>query len=125
MIDVVLTRLHYMVFIALLLMGLHAMIARRNLLRKLIGMAIFQTAIILFFISLSAKWGGAVPIAGHGEHGHVLVVEATQNPLPHVLMLTAIVVSVSTMGVALAIVMSVYSRYRSLEEDVIMERIVE
>jgi multicomponent Na+:H+ antiporter subunit C len=125
MIEIILARLHYWVFIALLLIGLHAMIARRNLVRKLIGMSVFQTAIILLFISLAAKWGAAVPISGHGEHGMELHVESTQNPLPHVLMLTAIVVSVSTMGVALAILMSVYSRYRSLEEDVVMERIAE
>jgi multicomponent Na+:H+ antiporter subunit C len=93
---------------------------KRNLIKKLIGMNIFQTAIILFFISTAVKTGATVPVLLH--HGEGLV-EAPDyvNPLPHVLMLTAIVVMVSTTGVALAVVKMIFNRYRTLEEDEILE----
>jgi multicomponent Na+:H+ antiporter subunit C len=82
-------------------------------------MTIFQTAIILFFLLLSVKRGGTLPIVEPG----VLDPARYMNPLPHVLMLTAIVVAVATSGMALAIVVRLHARYGSVEEDVIAEAI--
>jgi multicomponent Na+:H+ antiporter subunit C len=109
----------YWVAIALLMLGLYTMIAHRNLTKKLIGMSIFQTAIILFFLVTSIKNGATLPIVFPDP------VEAVHfmNPLPHALMLTAIVVMVATSGVAFAILIRVYARYGTLEEDELAERI--
>jgi len=88
--------------------------------KKIIGMNIFQTAIILFYVSIGAKKDATIPII---EHGHDINPVDYVNPLPHVLMLTAIVVSVATLGVALALALRVYRRYGTLEEDEILEQI--
>jgi multicomponent Na+:H+ antiporter subunit C len=104
--------LHYWLVACLLLIGLHGMLAQRNLLKKLMAMNILQVAVILFFIALAAKTQATVPIEVHGLHG----VDAYINPLPHALMLTAIVVGVSTTGVALALLIRMYRRYGTLEE---------
>jgi multicomponent Na+:H+ antiporter subunit C len=109
----------YWVAIGLLMLGLYTMIAHRNLLKKLIGMAIFQTAIILFFMLISVKRNATLPIVVAG----LTDARAYMNPLPHVLMLTAIVVAVATTGMALAILIRLHVAYGSLEEDVIAERI--
>ena len=119
--EYIVSKYNFWIYILLLMIGFYAMIGKKNLIKKLIGMNIFQTAIILFFISTAVKRGATVPVLmSHGLHGPVdpsLYV----NPLPHVLMLTAIVVMVSTTGVALAIVKMIYNRYRTLEEDEILE----
>ena len=100
----------------------------RNLVKKIVGLNIFQTSIILYFVSIAAKKGATIPIVLH-EHGAEAAhaVEAAQyvNPLPHVLMLTAIVVAVATLGVALALVIRIHQRYHTLEENEILERIRE
>ena len=121
---------NYWIYIALMMIGLYAVIAKRNLIKKIIGMNIFQTAIILFYVSIGTKEGATIPIIHHGPgEGHhqiaASVIEASQymNPLPHVLMLTAIVVAVATLGVALALAIKVYNRYGTLEEDEILSRI--
>ena len=81
--------------------------------------------IILFYISVGAKKGATIPIIshGHGEEIHVIHAAEYINPLPHVLMLTAIVVSVATLGVALALAIKVYRQYDTLEEDEINKTI--
>jgi multicomponent Na+:H+ antiporter subunit C len=109
----------YVAGVLLLMLGLYTMIAQRNLLKKLVGMTIFQTAIILFFLLTSAKRDGRLPIVPPGP------VDPTpyMNPLPHALMLTAIVVMVATTGVALALLIRLYAAYGSLEENVIAERV--
>ncbi|MBS3780426.1 MAG: cation:proton antiporter subunit C [Desulfovermiculus sp.] len=118
---------NYWLYIILMMIGLYAMIAKNNLVKKLVGMNIFQTAIILFFISIGYKEDATIPIiaGGHGGHAAHQTIEAAHyiNPLPHVLMLTAIVVSVATLGVALALVVMVYQRYQTLEEDEIRMRV--
>ncbi|MFO7803548.1 MAG: cation:proton antiporter subunit C [Desulfovermiculus sp.] len=118
---------NYWLYIILMMIGLYAMIAKNNLIKKLVGMNIFQTAIILFFVSIGYKEDATIPIiiGGHGGHGAHQAIEAANyiNPLPHVLMLTAIVVSVATLGVALALVVMVYQRYQTLEEDEIRMRV--
>ncbi|MEJ2023973.1 MAG: cation:proton antiporter subunit C [Deltaproteobacteria bacterium] len=119
---------NYWLYIILMMIGLYAMIAKNNLIKKLVGMNIFQTAIILFYVSIGCKKGATIPILpehGEGIAEHVIKVTDYINPLPHVLMLTAIVVSVSTFGVALAIALKIYQRYQTLEEDEILMRLRE
>ena len=125
MLDTLSTHYNYWIFVILLMVGLYTMMAKKNLMKKLIGMNIFQWAIILYFISIGAKRGGSVPII-HGAPGHgapEVVVRAADyvNPLPHVLMLTAIVVGVATTGIALALLVSIYQKYNTIEEDEIIE----
>jgi multicomponent Na+:H+ antiporter subunit C len=111
-------------YIVLMMIGFYAMTGKRNLVKKLVGMNIFQWSIILFVVSLGAKRGATIPIVegGHGEH---LVLEAARyvNPLPHVLMLTAIVVGVATTGVALALLLRIHKGYGTLEEDELLEKV--
>jgi multicomponent Na+:H+ antiporter subunit C len=125
LISLLVSKLNFWVYIALMMTGLYAMIAKRNLVKKIIGMNILQTAVILFFISLGAKKDATIPIIAHGDAGGSHAVHAADyiNPLPHVLMLTAIVVAVATLGVALALVIKVYQQYRTLEEDEILAQL--
>ena len=127
MIELITGYYNYWIYIILMMIGLYAMIAKKNLVKKIIGMNIFQTAIILFFISLAWKKGGTLPIIenAHGHGSEKLVIDASHyiNPLPHVLMLTAIVVMVATLGVALAILILIYRKYGTIEEDEILKRI--
>lgn len=122
-IEFIIGKYNYWIYIILMMIGFYAMIAKRNLIKKLVGMNIFQTAIILFFVSTGSKKGGAtIPII-YNVHGKAVgAIEATQyiNPLPHVLMLTAIVVMVSTFGVALALTIMIYKKYKTFEEDEIL-----
>lgn len=116
---------NYFVYIALMMVGFYAMMAKKNLVKKLVGINIFQWSIILFFVSLGAKPDAAVPIVtgGHG-HEHVAV-KAAQfvNPLPHVLMLTAIVVGVATTGVALALLLRIYKTYGTVDETEVLKKL--
>lgn len=122
--DIV-SKYNYWAVVILLMIGLYAMMVKRNLVKKIIGMNIFQTAIILFYVSSGAKKNATIPIImhGHGATDHAVHAEAFINPLPHVLMLTAIVVSVATLGVALALALKVYKQYGTLEEDEIQNKI--
>ena len=125
MIEVILSKYNYWIFAVLLVIGLYSMMAKNNLMKKLIGMNIFQWAIILFFISIGAKRGATVPIitGTHGHDAHTVVARAAEyvNPLPHALMLTAIVVGIATTGIALALLVAIYKRYNTIEEDKIIE----
>jgi multicomponent Na+:H+ antiporter subunit C len=120
----VVAKYNYWVYVVLMMIGFYAMIGKRNLVKKLLGMNIFQTAIILFFVSMGAKRGGGIPILDK-EAALAGAVDVAQvvNPLPHVLMLTAIVVSVSVTGVALAVLLRIYKEYGSLEEDEILDKV--
>ncbi|HEY8450208.1 MAG TPA: cation:proton antiporter subunit C [Bacillota bacterium] len=100
----------------LLLVGLYGMLFKPNLLRKLMAMAIFQNAVILFYVGGGVRRGGTPP---------VLLPELADparyiNPLPHVLMLTAIVVSVASTGVGLALLLALYRAHGTLDERVIL-----
>ena len=120
---------NYCLYVILMMIGLYAMIAKNNLMKKLVGMNIFQTAIILFYVSIGFKHNATIPIimGDHGPGGHGAAINAADymNPLPHVLMLTAIVVSVATLGVAMALCVKVYQRYQTLEEDELRMRLSE
>ena len=113
LIEIVLSKLNYWVYIALMMVGLYAMIAKNNLVKKIIGMNILQTAVILFFISIGAKKNATIPIILHESDAHNQAVHSVDyiNPMPHVLMLTAIVVAVSTLGVALALAIKTFQQY--------------
>lgn len=107
-------QLAYWLSTALLLLGLYGMLAKPNLVRKLMAMNILQVAVIMFFITLAAKSGATAPIAIEASGPPAAIAYA--NPLPHTLMLTAIVVSVSTTGVALALLIRIHRRYGTLDE---------
>ena len=166
---------NYWIYVIIMMIGLYAMVAKNNLVKKLIGMSIFQTAIILFYVSIGYKENATIPIlhhdqvhgAHHEEAGHdadtdahhaveaaaaEVLAEAEHhaeeaghyqgheishkghgsleinpnefiNPLPHVLMLTAIVVGVATLGVGLAITQKLYKEFGSVEESEIIDLI--
>jgi len=105
-----------------MMIGFYGMIGKKNLIKKIIGMNIFQTAIILFFVSTAAKRGATLPIIEHGHGAHAVHAASYVNPLPHVLMLTAIVVMVSTLGVALAFIIRIYRAYGTVDEDEILAK---
>lgn len=123
-VELLIAKSNYWIYVTLMMIGFYAMIGKRNLVKKLIGMNIFQTAIILMFVSAGVKRGAGIPILDkHEVLEHGIDVATVVNPLPHVLMLTAIVVSVSVTGVALAILLRIYAEYGSLNEDEILEKI--
>jgi len=119
LLQVVTERYEYWMTTALIATGLYGIMAKKNLVKKMIGLTIVQTAIILLFIAMTLKAGGTVPIIAPGA-GQADVVY--MSPLPHVLMLTAIVVMVGTAGVAFALLIRIYRRYGTLEEDQLLER---
>ncbi len=111
---------HYWVIIALMMVGLFIVIARDNLVKKIMGLNIFQTSVILFYVALAKVDGGTAPIIPEGAE-HVVY----SNPLPHVLMLTAIVVGVATTALGLALCVRIQEAYGSNEEDEIVRMDVE
>lgn len=118
LVDLLIAKYNYWGCIVLMMVGLYALIAKKNLVKKIIGMSIFQSAIILFYVSIGAKTDATIPIIEHHvSDQHTIRAADYINPLPHVLMLTAIVVSVATLGVALALAIKIYQQYNTLEED--------
>ncbi len=105
---------NYIIVIILMMIGLFIVIARTNLIKKLIGLSIFQTSVFLFYISLGKVAGGTAPILD-GNPGTLY-----SNPLPHVLILTAIVVGVATTALGLALILRINEAFRSIEEDEII-----
>lgn len=93
--------------------GFFGIVSSGNLVKKLMSMAIFQVSVLLFYISVGYVKDGSVPILISGTTSYV-------NPLPHVLMLTAIVVGVAVMAVGLAIVVRIKEEYKTIEEDEIL-----
>ena len=124
--DFIVAHINGIIYVVLMMIGFYAMTGKANLVKKLVGMNIFQWSIILFVVSLGAKRDATIPIV-QGEHGHEgdLLLHAVDyaNPLPHVLMLTAIVVGVATTGVALALLLRIHKSYGTLEEDVLLEKV--
>lgn len=110
---------NYWVAIAIMMIGLYGIIAKRNLIKQAIALGIFQTGIFLFYVSMAVVKGGTVPVwftlADGSKHPGPY-----DNPLPHCLMLTAIVVSVSVFAVAIAIIINIRRSYGTIEEDEIL-----
>ena len=127
LLEILISRINYWVYIALMMIGLYGIIIKKNIMKKIIGMSILQTAVILFFISIGAKMDATIPIIAHMHDSGPMTIKANQfiNPLPHVLMLTAIVVAVATLGVALSLAVKIYKEYDTLEEDEILAQLRE
>ena len=106
---------HFTYFITIFLMigGLFILIARGNLIKKLVGLAIFQTSVYLLYIAPGKLVGGTAPILSEGFTVY-------SNPLPHVLILTAIVVGVATLALGLALVVRIREAYDTIEEEQIL-----
>lgn len=125
--DMLVKNYNYMVVVILLMLGFWAMISKRNLVKKCVGMAIFQTAIILFYISMGAKKGSTIPILEKEHYYHTAehAINAANyaNPLTQILMLTAIVVGVATLGVALTLIQKIYKYYETTDEDELLEKL--
>lgn len=113
---IVLDLFHYWAFIAILMMGFYTVIAKQNLIKKLLGLSLFQSAVFLLFIGIGKVDGGTTPIL-HSS----IATELFSNPLPQVLILTAIVVGISTSALGLAIVVRIKETYGSIEEDQIQD----
>lgn len=107
--------LNYWIAMFLLITGIFIVIARGNLVKKLIGLSIFQTSVYLIYISPGKILGGTAPIF---DPAYSLY----SNPLPHVLILTAIVVGVATIALGLALVVRIHEAYGSVEEEQIQEQ---
>ncbi|MBZ0134830.1 MAG: cation:proton antiporter subunit C [Planctomycetes bacterium] len=112
MLDFLHDHYNYWVTIIIMMIGFYAVVAKSNLVKKAIGLGIFQTGIFLFYISIGKVDGGTAPVKVMGEQTDVVY----SNPLPHALILTAIVVSVSTLAVALAIIVNIREKFGSIDE---------
>jgi len=109
-VDVIATHYNYAVTIFLMVSGLYIVVARDNMIKKLVGLALFQTSVYLLYLSAGKIIGGTPPILADDQSLY-------SNPLPHVLMLTAIVVGVATQALGLAIVTRIHEAYGTIEED--------
>ena len=101
---------NYIIVIVLMMIGFYITIANGNLIKKLIGLNVFQVSVFILFISLGFVHGGTPPIAAEGFTTY-------SSPLPHVLILTAIVVGISTTALGLALVIRIYKSWGTVEED--------
>ena len=106
-------RFTYFITLFLMIAGLFIVIARGNLIKKLIGLSIFQTSVYLLYIAPGKLLGGTAPILSDAFTVY-------SNPLPHVLILTAIVVGVATLALGLALVVRIREAYGCIEEDEIL-----
>ena len=110
------THYHYVAYVALMLIGLYTVLAKGNLVKKVIGLNILQTAVFLFYIAIGRHKDGDVPVLWPGRPDSI----PYENPVPHVLMLTAIVVGVSTTAVALALIVRIKAAYGTVNEGEIL-----
>lgn len=106
---------NYWIVIVLMMIGFYIVIAQTNLVKKIIGLNIFQTSVFIFYISAGKVDGGTAPILGDG-------ITTYSNPLPHVLILTAIVVGIATTALALALVVRIREAYDTIDELEIQQR---
>lgn len=114
----------YLAAAAVVGIGLFGLIAKRNLLKKLMGLNILQAGVILIWVAAASRQDATVPVLRDADRGANAVIDAAQylNPLPHTLMLTAIVVGVATTGVGFAMLISVHRRFGTLDETDLLER---
>ena len=107
--------LPYWLFIILMLSGLFIVVSRGNLIKKIVGLNIFQTSVFMFYISIGKMKGGTAPILLDKSANNSAVIY--YNPLPHVLILTAIVVGIATTALGLALIIKIREEYDTVEED--------
>jgi multicomponent Na+:H+ antiporter subunit C len=110
---------NYWIVIFLMMTGFYIVIARANLIQKVIGLNIFQVSVFLLYLTMGKVRGGTAPIV---MAGHLPGKTVYSNPLPSVLMLTAIVVGVATTALALALIVRIREAYGSIEEDEIVAK---
>ena len=103
------------VVVVLMMVGFYIVIAHGNLIKKIVGLSIFQTSVFIFYISMAKVEGGTAPILAEGINQY-------SNPLPHVLILTAIVVGIATTALALALAVRIKEAYGSIEEEEIQKK---
>jgi len=108
---------NYWIVIGLMMIGFYTMISRGNLVKKLVGLSVFQTSVMILYMSMGKILGGTAPILIEGRENVVYT-----NPIPSVLILTAIVVGVATLAVGLALVVRIKEAYGTIEEDEIHEQ---
>ena len=113
MVDALISHYNYWLIIILMMLGLYIVVSRGNLVKKIVGLNIFQTSVFLLYISLGKVTGGTAPILTGKP-------EIFSNPLPHVLILTAIVVGIATTALGLALVVRIRESYGTIEEDDIL-----
>lgn len=106
---------NFVLSVFLMMAGFYVVIAQGNLVKKMVGLGMFQTSVFILYIAMGKVAGGTAPIVTEG-------VEVYSNPVPHVLMLTAIVVGVATTSVGLALVIRINEAYGSVEEDEIQQQ---
>jgi multicomponent Na+:H+ antiporter subunit C len=105
----------YWIVVALMMAGLYIVISRGNLVKQMVGLGIFQASVFILYIAMGKVEGGTAPIIAEG-------ITTYSNPLPHVLILTAIVVGVATLAVGLALIVRIYEAHGTIEEDEIREK---
>ena len=117
--DFIVGHMNYWLFIILMMTGLYIVVARSNLVKKLVGLNIFQVSVFMFYISIGKVTGGTAPIFPSTTQGKLKVDPDViySNPLPHVLILTAIVVGVATIALGLALVVRINEEYGTIEEN--------
>ena len=116
LLEALATNYNYWITIFLMVAGLFIVVAKSNMIKTLVGLGIFQTSVYLLYLTPGKILGGTAPILGEG-------LEVYSNPLPHVLILTAIVVGVATLALGLALVVRIHEAYGTIEEDEITERV--
>ena len=121
--EFILGHMNYWLFIVLMLIGLYIVIAKGNLLKKIVGLNIFQVSVFMMYISIGKVIGGTAPILPYDNKGHFKygLDVIYSNPLPHVLILTAIVVGVATTSLGLALIVRIREEYGTIEEDEILD----
>lgn len=107
--------MNYWLFVILMMTGLYIVVARGNLLKKIVGLNLFQTSVFMLYISMGKVAGGTAPILTGNPN------EVYSNPLPHVLILTAIVVGIATTALGLSLIVRINETYGTIEEDEILE----
>lgn len=106
---------NYWAVVVLMMIGFYIVIAHGNLIKKIVGLSIFQTSVFIFYISMAKVEGGTAPILADG-------ITQYSNPLPHVLILTAIVVGIATTALGLALAVRIKEAYGSIEEEEIQHK---
>ncbi len=114
LIQEIIANYNYWITIFLMVAGLYIVVAKSNMIKTLLGLGVFQTSVYLLYLSPGKILGGTPPILEEGF-------EVYSNPLPHVLILTAIVVGVATLALGLALVVRINESYGTIEEDEIMD----